>query len=291
MESFEQIDIENNRIKELLEKMKLKQLNLQEYSELQMLLLRREASFSNSYPLSRIAVLGDKIMFLADTHSGNGRAEKLEFLDIAYNNALKQNIKAVIHAGDLTEACPVEHDKKFEIVLQELLKAYAHMPNEIITGLVLGNHDYSAIRTHPSVIPYYFNTSKIFVLGMQQVLLNWGDINILVSHPVSQLTMAEDGHTLADIIIEGHHHKFDFHEDERKIDLPSASRDALGFLVSSLYDKYRQKYSRLFLTASKQDENIVLFEIYSIECNRFEDIIPTDTIELNTKTKQLRLYK
>ncbi len=291
MESFDQIEIEKARILELLEKMKLKLLSLEEYRELQMLLLKREASFCKNYPLCRITVLGDKILFIADSHSGNARTENLRLLDVAYNKALKQNIKAVVHAGDLIEACPVEHDKKYEVVLRELVKVYAHMPDEITTGLVLGNHDYSAIRTHPKIIPHYFDTSKVFVLGMQQVLLDWYGTSILVSHPVSQLTMAEDGYSLADIIVEGHHHYFDFHEDYRKIDLPATSTDTLRVLVSSLYEKYRQRYCRVFIIASRQDENIALFEVYSVDNDRLIDVRPTDTIELNTKTKQLRLYK
>ncbi len=291
METIEQIEREKNRILELLGRMKLNQLNNQEYSELQMLLLKREASFCKSYPLCRITALGDKVMFISDSHSGNVRIENMRLVDAPYEMALQKNIKTVVHAGDLTEACPVEHDKKFEVVLQELLNAYYHMPNEIITGFVLGNHDYSAIRTHPDIIPYYFNTSKIYVLGMQQVLMNWQGTNILISHPIKQLTMAENGYGLADIIVEGHHHYFDCHEDYRIIDLPATSKDTLNVLVSPIFEKYKQRYCRLFIVASKQDENVILFEVYSIERDHLKDIRQTDTIEFNTQTKQLRLYK
>lgn len=126
MENLEQIEAEKAQILKLLEKMKLKQLSLREYRELQLLLLKREASFCKSYPLSEIALLEDKVMFISDTHSGNKRTENMRLFDVAYNNALQNDIKVVVHAGNLTEAYPVEHNKKLEIVKEELLRAITH---------------------------------------------------------------------------------------------------------------------------------------------------------------------
>ncbi len=280
------------RIKELLKNMQINLLNRQEYTELQKLLLRRREFFCTSYPLVKTNIPEDKIMFIADSHSGNIMMENLKLVDIAYNKALQQGIKKVIHAGDLTEACPVERNKTFETVLKELTTAISHMPSEITTDLLLGNHDYSAIRNHPGIIPYYFSTPKLYVLGLQQVLINWGETtNILVSHPISQLKMGEDGYSKADIVLEGHHHYYNFYEEYRQINIPSTSKETLHKLDSTIYNKYNQKYCYLFVIASKQDENINLFEVYSINRDNLNDICLSDTIELNTKTKQLRLYK
>ncbi len=280
------------RINYLLSEMSSRFLNVQEYAELQYLLMRQESSFRSCYPVCRTVVNGEKIMFISDSHRGNAFIENRRLSDIAYNRAIQMNIGAVIHAGDAIEGCCVEHNKPYEIVAMELEKVRASLPNEVVTGLLLGNHDYSAIRTYPELISHFFKDNRLYVLGMQKVLLNWsGLVDIMVSHPIGQLKINRDRQPTEVLTLEGHHHYFGFYEEERKLDLPSISNDTFHMLSSPLYDGRRLKYYSLFVVAEKRDEHVVTFTVNCVDSNKSANILPAETIEVDTETKRLRLYK
>jgi len=276
----------------LLKKMETELLTKEEYQYLQYLLIRREASYSNKYPTCKTTITGDKLMFLSDTHHGNARTENKRLISIAYNKALQQNIKTVVHAGDLLEACSVNHDKKYEVVYNELCTALQCMPSELTTKLLLGNHDYTAIRTYPKIIPYFFgNEPKLEILGMQKVLLNWDNkADICIYHPINQLKEANIDEAKEIIKLEGHHHYYEFMEEERKINIPSLSNEATGILSFILYKKGFH-FCPLFIIASKQDEKTLLFEIYCVDEKQYGNLMKSEEIALNTETKQLKLYK
>ncbi len=159
------------------------------------------------------------------------------------------------------------------------------------TKLLLGNQDYSAIRTYPKIIPYFFEASKLDILGMQKVLLNWDEQeDIRLNHQIDQLKYPETEEDEGIITIEGHHHIYKFIEQERKIYLPSLSNGSLRELSSTLYEK-GLIFCPLFLIASKQDEKNQLFEVYCVDGKQKSTTLPSEKIEINTKTKKLTLYK
>ena len=227
------IDITTNvreTIQEYINKMQSGQISKQDYIRLQYLLLYYEGLYHYKYPLCKTTLTDDKVMFISDTHYGNRKLENNILVNIAYNEALRQNIKTVIHAGDLIEACCVDYNKPYEQVLQELKKAISEMPNEITTRLLLGNHDYSAIRTHPKLLPYYFSEKKLDILGMMKVLINWqGIADIYLEHQISQLKEPNSFTQHGVLHLEGHHHNLKFLEEFRILNIPSLSNDfALG---------------------------------------------------------------
>lgn len=261
-------------------------LTIEEYRYLQYLLIKYESTYGKgnykklSYPLCKITVTGDKLMFIADSHRGNPNIEDKRLIDFAYNEAIKQKIRAVIHAGDFIEGSCYYRNKSYEEMLIDLEKAMKDLPNEIVTGLVLGNHDYSAIRTYKKIIPHYFNFPKLEVLGMKKVLLNWDGIAIGISHPISQL---EDNLTSPELInIEGHHHIYRYLEEFRTINLPSLSKETLHKFDDSLYEKGCRAYP-LFVIAERSGKSF-LFHNYCIDTSLKGSIYVSDTIELDTST-------
>ncbi len=73
-----------------------------------------------------IFVLVPKIKQEKDFHLEN---KEKKLVVTAYNKALQQNIKTAVNTGDLIEACPVYHNKKYEVVLKELEAALYYMPD------------------------------------------------------------------------------------------------------------------------------------------------------------------
>lgn len=306
--------LKENKIKilELLSRMQKEQLSKEEYKELQKLLIENEILFredridSIPYPICRTEITGDKIMFVSDTHHGNGQFENKSFTDYAYNTALRENIKTVIHAGDLIESTTApqhwneNYNDQIVKVRAELEKALKAIPNELQIKLLLGNHDYTTIKRYLQLIPYYINSEKIDVLGMKQVLLNWDDYaKINLEHFTQQLKSPtpEELKKVADeatITLEGHHHYYTYKEDFQSLYLPSLSNDIFN------YKDYKSKFLSargfntfypFFVIASKNTETSLIFEAYCVDKENKYAPTKGDTLEVNPKTKKLTIYK
>ena len=302
--------IEQNKIKILclLDKMEKNLLSKEEYKELQRLLLEYEILFRSNridkmpYPLCKTSITGDKIMFVSDTHHGHDEYENEKLTDYAYNTAIQQSIENVVHAGDLTESTTapqkwdIPYNDAIKIVEKELKKALDAIPNELQIKLLLGNHDYTTIKRFISLIPYFTKSPKIDLLGMQRVLLNWDDYaTIYLDHYISQLAYPEESVYYkqikdASVIAEGHHHGFRVREDVNTIDLPSTSNDTFRFPSPFFSSAGFKDYSPIYVIASKQGENKILFEAYCTNKIRQEAPIRGDIVEVDIKTKKLKRY-
>lgn len=304
--------LKDNKIKilELLDKMKKGLLSKEEYKELQKLLLENEILFRDNrtdsipYPTCKTEITGDKIMFVADTHHGNRQFENKSFTDYAYNTALRENIKTVIHVGDLIESTTApEHwnesyNNQIVKVRLELEKALEAIPNELQIKLLLGNHDYTTVKRYLQLIPYYIESQKIDVLGMQSVLLNWDNYaKINLEHFIPQLKSLplEEWQKLveeATITLEGHHHYYSYKEDFKSLYLPSLS-NAIFSLQESQYFSTRgfKNFYPFFVVATKQTETSLIFEAYCIDKENRYSPTKGDTLEINPKTKKLTIYK
>lgn len=283
---------ELKRIYELLQKMQQVELSVSDYQKLQYLLMKNESFFRNGYPMMKTNITGDKIMYISDTHIG-GQDEMPHSLVAAYDIALRKNIKTVIHAGDLIEVCANnQFDKGFDIVQEELHQALQYMPDEITTKLLLGNHDYSAIRTFPSIIPQFFSHAKLEILGMQRVLLNWDNIAMIrLNHPIKQLRH-EDNEECGVIQISGHYHTYSVDETTKEILLPPICKDEIDHQKAILLQyglTLAAKSKPTFVISSKQ-EDVILFKSYCIDRENGSVEQANEEISINVKTRQIKKY-
>lgn len=292
----------------LLKKMNEGTLTKEEYRRLQKLLIENAGAFDRntedcfSYPLCKTDIPKGKIMFISDTHHGNKTLENRHYTDYAYDTALSENIKTVIHAGDLTESTTAEprwtipYNEAHAMVKEELKTALKAIPDELQIKLLLGNHDYTTIKRFQSLIPYYTESNKIDILGMRRVMLNWDDFaTINLEHYIPQLNFQEfeayqKAKEDATVTLEGHHHYYFLRENERTLELPSLSNATLGVVSNYLYRR-GENYSPVFVIASKESETSLLLKAYCIERNGRNTPKIGDTIEIDTKTKVLKYYK
>ncbi len=279
-------------LKSLLEKMQREILNPTEYRSLQYLLIKYEQLVRDIYPLCGMPMYDDKILFITDTHIGNAETMNNEILYAAYNEGIKQGIKNAIHLGDLIEATPVVRDKSQEEVENEIDLATSLMPNEIKTWLLLGNHDYSAIRTYP-VVDKFFTNSKLEILGMGKCILFWKGYNVGLNHKISQLKSLENFHPNNTVELSGHVHTYSIEPDTNNIYLPpickNSDDETRKHLKNFGYTFAEGRFS--FVIGSQLDTNKLLFEIYGVdpETNILQD--SSEKIEIDRQTKRMRLYK
>lgn len=279
----------------LLQKMQGNPLSNDEYRYLQFLLMKYESLLRQNYPVCRTVITGDKILFIADTHCGSEYDDE-RAIYTSFNEALRRNVKTAVHAGDLTEACPQDYDKPFEIVRNEFLKAISCLPDEMVTKLLLGNHDYSAIRTYPKMIPYYFSYPKLDILGMQSAILDWdGLTSIQVNHQVSQLGQITFN---SDCLLQlnGHWHLYKVSIENRSINLPALCKNSTDEQVQASIKRILNVSiislpTPTFIIASKIDSTKILFETFYMQREMKQISTKTEKIEADVKTKTLRLYK
>lgn len=289
-DTVDEMKKEKNLLQNLLTTMDNGEISKDEYKILQYFLFKYEQNYHYNYPLSKTSLNENRIMFISDTHYGNPQDENDRLVYIAYNEAIRQNIKTVVHIGDLIEAGCINHEKTYGEVYNELKKAIDSMPNEVTTKLLLGNHDYSAIRTYPNILKCYFQQQKLDILGMMKVLLNWQDIaDIYLYHDIKQLKDKNPLEQHGILRIEGHHHYLDFLEKYRMLYLPSLSNKFITG-TNSLKDMQHIRYYPIFIVGNITDINKIVFSVYYLDSQLKLPQIK-NMLEVNTQTKELKLYK
>lgn len=279
-------EAEFNYLQFLLVEMERRILSKEEYARLQFLLFKYENIYRWAYPLCVVPCDDWAFGLISDTHKGS-RFEEDKLIDKAYELVIGKGIKTMIHLGDLTEALANDYNKPYALVEEELLRARERLPREITTKLLLGNHDYSAIRTYPKIIKRYFEDyPHLEILGMQRVLLDWGGDIVRLFHPISQLKHPKFYEQQRGVItISGHHHYYKLQEEIREIFLPTLSKEAFSYCPLDGSDGYYP-----FCVIASKSSGYLFFEIYGID-REIKSTISTEYIEVNTQTKELKLNK
>lgn len=315
--SLDELKENNEKIKLLLSKMNNYTITEQEYQDLQKLLIWHYALqdiliyynciktgdefYNGAYPVCHTQVDGEKLLFISDTHLGH-KKENIDFVLEAYNCALKNGIKTVVHAGDLIEGTArnykeinkLDYSRRFELLQNEIKRAINILPREIKTKLLLGNHDYLALRTCPRLVPSFFGYENLDILGLGCALINWNSsVTLEISHTINDSlfskTMEED--TLK---IKGHSHVYSTDCNNKTIWLPTLSVDSReissdlsGWGIS--FSEIKNKALPVFVIAEKVDAEIVLFREYL----KFEseEAKINEEVEYDLKTKKMQMVR
>lgn len=243
----------------LLQKMYARQISKEEYRKLQIyLLLFRDKT---NYPVCTTSLTGDQIMFISDTHFGYGR-ENPRLVSLAYNRALKENIKTVIHLGDLINGALFHPGVTLDDLKKEMQMALQCLPDEIVTKLLLGNHDYYTMNWFPEMGPMYFTTPKLEILGLKSVIANWDNlVRLGLFHNIEKdVYIPNPLNNYVDLYMCGHLHEYSVDEKSRNIVVPTLGYGITdAFLIRNGYSITKEQDS--FVIASKEDDSI-LFKLY-----------------------------
>lgn len=300
--SFDSLNQNNEKIKVLLAKMNDLTITEQEYQELQRILIEqytiqeillslkyegvnKDINFGN-YPVCRLKVDANKLLFIADTHLGYND-ENLDYLNEAYNFAIGNGIKTIIHAGDLIEGTSrnypeinaLEIDERYKRLQDEIIRAINLLPREVRTKLLIGNHDYSSFRTLPILIDSFFGKNNLEIMGMGRVVMDWnGLFPIELEHDINNYLFKNDLESKI-FKIKGHSHHYYVDLARPLISLPTLSSD---------YRRWSTENEPLFIEAEMVDTTKVLFKEYK---NEREKPVLDEEIEYDTKTLKMRFLR
>ena len=171
----------------------------------------------------------------------------------AYSYAYKNNIKNIIHAGDLLEgasnigASRVNANNQFKYL-------YKKYPNnkDIKTYILYGNHDYNLIRYNGYNDNYFNFNNNIEIIGVNYSYMSFCNNLVKISHFCSASKHYKNIQMPFNFELSGHSHVFSINEEERLIKVPS-----LSCTYSSLSDK---GYLELI-----NDENEYVFKFLDVD--------------------------
>lgn len=263
----------------LLDKMNKGIINSEEYKVLQYFLIKNSQAFEKNYPICTTFINDDKVLIISDTHIGS-EYENHYFMSNVYNYAINNNIRTVIHLGDLIEGTIRENRRSlsYDDAKKELERAINYVCYYgIETKLLLGNHDFSIINkyAYPSfqnLVYNFFATNKLLsVLGLGRVILDWNGVKFKLNHNISEkLLTYENSDFVSDIDLLGHAHWYYISENKNAISVPSLSNELKDktYYDSISLQKYGYKLERNnpylnFLIARFVDDGVILFGEYA----------------------------
>ena len=213
--------------------------------------------------VSFATISDEKILIISDTHIGS-KYENFEYINEAYNYALNNGIRTVIHGGDLIQSTIdnvqsqyVNQTKQIEHVVEDY-PVHDGFRNYIL----LGNHDFQTFKKDSSYLQLLERRKDFHIMGFKRAYLTWlGDL-ISVYHTTKKyhISMPAAYNILS---LRGHSHKLSYNK-ENCIHIPTLSDDLImnrdarpGFLVGTKKEDYLTVES-LYFTESLHSEGKIL---------------------------------
>lgn len=184
---------------------------------------------------NNIKINDKRIMVIADTHIGNDKYIP-RLLEDTYNFALNNNIKTIIHLGDIIDG-DCNYFPNLDLSLQfKILKKYYPECEDINTYYILGNHDYTFHGKNVDKYSEYkeiLNSIKGLIhLSDLRTIATLNDHRTLLYHCDAYPKCLPD--LELDLSLYGHIHEYRFDSEERKIVVPPLNLRNLsysGFII------------------------------------------------------------
>lgn len=142
----------------------------------------------------------------------------------AYNYAIKNNIRNIIHAGDLIEGNCDMYSYKLHPDLQFIYtkEKYPNI-NGINTYFIYGNHDFNIIYYHGRKDEEFKMNDNLKLIGLNYSYISFNNNLIKVSHECNASRFYRNIDLPYDFEIAGHSHIFTLDEEFRFIKAPTLS--------------------------------------------------------------------
>lgn len=184
----------------------------------------------------------NKIIVISDTHYGS-KLEDYNYINLVYNYAINNNIFKILHAGDLLQGTirPTKSANMQEQI-ESVLKNYPY-DKYIQNYILLGNHDYIALRKDINLLSLFNQRKDLEILGFKKVYINWQNNLIALSHNLKKYK--EEIPRIGTIVkFCGHRHELFIKEKDNnsKIYLPTLSNDIKYYEAPKNYPGFVECY-------------------------------------------------
>lgn len=125
----------------------------------------------------------NNFLVISDTHIGSN-LENIDYLKLVYNFAMKNNIKEIIHVGDLLHSTMRAVNPKYIDALEQvnhLLDIYPYDKN-IYNRILLGNHDLHIINKNNRVLDILNSRDDFNIIGFRNAFFKWNNYLFGMKH-------------------------------------------------------------------------------------------------------------
>lgn len=132
-------------------------------------------------------IKGNSFIVIGDTHIGS-KLEKMIYLDYVYEYATKNNIRDIVHVGDLIQSTMRPVDRKYikeKKQIDHLVNDYPSDDN-IKNHILFGNHDFHTLNNNPHYYRIIASRKDFNLLGFKRAYLDWQKYLICVDHPINK---------------------------------------------------------------------------------------------------------
>lgn len=166
----------------------------------------------------------DSFLVISDTHIGSN-LENIDYLKLVYEFAMRNNIKNIIHVGDLLQSTMKPVNPKYISILTQinhLLDEYPYDKN-ICNRILLGNHDLHIIDKDNSLLDILNLRDDFDIIGFESAYFKWNNYLLSMKHPIKNYHITIPN--LAPLIsFIGHRHSLKINKDV-SIYVPTLSDD------------------------------------------------------------------
>ena len=197
--------------------------------------------FQNS-ELPSFSTTGDKILVVADTHIGS-MYENFGYIDEAYEFGIKENVSSCLHLGDLIQGMYDKTAYGLDMQMKMIEEKYPE-PDEFITYLLMGNHDYGVFNDSPEYQRVINNKKGLVDLGYKKIYFEWNGQLLSMEHKLKRTDIfIPEYDNLLTLVGHGHELK---QKSSLRVKGPTLSDDIMnhsigqepGFIILEMDDEY-----------------------------------------------------
>lgn len=225
-------------------------------------------NFNKTVEPCQLNISDKKIMLISDTHYGS-IYDNVNYAYYALDFAKKHDIKTVFHGGDVLEGNIKDKIRDGLVSKRQAEYFINNYPRDkdIMTHVVLGNHDYLALSESSKAKKILNSRDDIDIMGFKKIFFNWKGVNVGFQHNVKNYKLLFDfnlfpsGHE--DLNFLGHSHFFHIKECEAQnyIYIPAMCDDPLN-KTNPRFVSYENALKPGFLTVEIFNNYIIITHYY-----------------------------
>ena len=191
----------------------------------------------------------EPFIIISDTHLGSA-LENIKYLDRIYEYATINNIKTILHTGDLFQSTLRPVDKSYTAPFKQVEHVVKDYPKDdnIRNYILFGNHDFHLLRRDDELYQVVSSRSDFNILGFKKAYFLWNKFLFSANHEIEHYKL-QLPNVDSYLRFVGHRHELKVVGD-KTIMVPTLSEDI------KRYDKYNYPG---FLVVKKENNRLRVF--------------------------------
>ena len=132
----------------------------------------------------------EPFVVISDTHIGS-ELENIRYLNRVYEYCIDNNIKKILHTGDLFQSTIRPVSKKMRDLEKQVEHGINHYPSDpsIDNYILFGNHDFHLIKHNEDFLEIIDSRSDFNLMGFRKAYFKWAKHLMCASHDIDKFKL------------------------------------------------------------------------------------------------------